>query len=63
MSMREGKAVEGVCLGQSSAKDDEVESLRIKLQRLKRSFQEKEGTIDELIGRQYHPRNRRYKDE
>ena len=36
MSRRKGKEVEGVGSGQSSARDDEVESLRIKLQRLER---------------------------
>lgn len=50
MSRREGKEVEGVGSGQSSARDDEVESLRIKLQRLERSLQEKEDTIEELRG-------------
>ena len=63
MSRREGKEVEGVGSGESSARDDGVESLRIKLQRLERSLQEKEDTIEELRGRQYHPHNRRYEDE
>ena len=45
------------------ARDDEVESLRIKLQMLERSLQEKEDTIEELKGRQYHQRNMRYEDE
>ena len=63
MSRWEGKKVEGVGFGQSTARDDEVESLKIKLQRLERSLQEKEDTIEELRGRQYHPLNRRYEDE
>ena len=63
MSRRDGKEIEGVGSGQSSARDDEVEYLRIKLQRLERSLQEEEDTIKELRGRQYHPRNRHYEDE
>ena len=63
MSRRRGKEVEGVGLRQSSARDDEVESLRIKLQRLETSLQEKEDTMEELRGRQYHPHNMLYEDE
>ena len=63
MSRQEGSKVEGVGSGQSSARDDEVESLIIKLQRLERSLQEKEDTIEELRGEQYHPCNRRYENE
>ena len=63
MSRRKGREVEGVGLGQSSVRDDEIESLRIKLQRLERSLQEKEDTIKKLRGRQYHPHNRRYEDK
>ena len=47
MSRWEGKKVEGVGFGQSSARDDEVATMRIRLQRLKGSLQEKEGTIEE----------------
>ena len=50
-SKHEGKEVEGIGLGQNSARDDEVESLRIKLQRLERGLQEKEEMIEELKGR------------
>ena len=51
MSRRESKEVECVRSRQSSATDDEVESLRIKLQRLERGLQEKEEMIEELKGR------------
>ena len=44
-----------VLVQDKEARDDEVESLRIKLQRLERSLQEKEDTMEELRGRQYHP--------
>ena len=63
MSRWEGKELEGVGSRQSSVRDDEVESLRIKLQRLERSLQENEDTIEELRVRQYHPCNRRYENE
>ena len=49
-------------LRHSSARDDEVESLRLRLQRLEKSLQKKEDTIDELRGRNYHQRNRHYDD-
>ena len=39
-----------VLVQDKEARDDEVESLRIKLQRLKRSLQQKEDTIEELWG-------------
>ena len=63
MSRQEGSKVEGVGSGQSSARDDEVEFLIIKLQRLERSLQEKEDTIEVLMGRQYPPCNMHYDNE
>ena len=63
MSRWKSKEIEDVGSGQSSVRDYEVESLRIKLQKFERSLQKKEDTIEELKGRQYHPCNRHYEDE
>ena len=49
-------------MGHSSARDDEMKSLRLRLQRLEKSLQEKENTIEEPRGRNYHQQNRHYDD-
>ena len=53
LARQDGKEVEGVGSRQSCARDDEVDSLRIRFQRLEGSLQEKKDTIEVLRGVQY----------
>ena len=48
------KEVESVGSWHSSSQDDEVKALRVQLQKLERSLQERDDTIEELRRRNHH---------